>query len=87
MTTIDEKATQAPQNPEALATFAETARNDGRRPKDHPDQATQETAPIAANPKAKDEAARQVLRAGIDHAPERAQPAVDAVPDRTRPRK
>ena len=87
MKKIAEKKTQAPHNPEALATFAATARNDGQRPKDHPDQATRETAPIPANPKAKDEAARQVLRAGIDHAPERAQAAVDAVPDRTRPRK
>lgn len=72
------------QNPEALATFAATARNDGKRPKDHPEHATAETAPIPADPKAKDEAARQVLKAGVDHAPESAQAAVKAVPDRTR---
>jgi hypothetical protein len=77
------KPPQATQNPEALATFAATARNDGKRPKDHPDHATAETAPIPADPKAKDEAARQVLNAGVDHAPERAQAAVKAVPDRT----
>jgi hypothetical protein len=29
-------------------------------------------SPIPADPKAKDEAARQVLRAGVEHAPERA---------------
>jgi hypothetical protein len=79
------KPPHAGQNPEALATFAATARNDGKRPKDHPERATAETAPIPADPKAKDEAARQVLRAGVDHAPERAQAAVKAVPDRTRP--
>ena len=75
------------QNPEALATFAATARNDGKRPKDHPERATAETAPIPADPKAKDEAARQVLRSGINDAPERAQAAVKAVPDRTKSRK
>jgi hypothetical protein len=78
------KPSAGDQNPEALATFAATARNDGKRPKDHPDRATAETKPIPADPKAKDEAARQVLEAGIDHAPQRAQPAVKAVPDRTR---
>jgi hypothetical protein len=78
------KPSSEKQNPEALATFAATARNDGKRPKDHPERATAETAPIPADPKAKDEAARQVLRAGVEHAPERAQGAVKAVPDRTR---
>jgi hypothetical protein len=77
----------AAENPEALATFAATARNEGKRPKDHPERATSETKPIPADPKAKDEAARQVLRAGVDHEPERAQEAVKAVPDRTRPDK
>jgi hypothetical protein len=81
------KPQHADQNPEALATFAATARNDGKRPKDHPGRATAETAPIPADPKAKDEAARQVLKAGVEHAPERAQAAVKAVPDRTRPDK
>ena len=81
------KPPHADQNPEALATFAATARNDGKRPKDHPERATAETAPMPADPKAKDEAARQVLSAGVDHAPERAQPAVKAVPDRTRPKR
>ena len=78
------KPTHADQNPEALATFAATARNDGNRPKNHPERATEETKPIPADPKAKDEAARQVLRAGVEHAPERTQAAVKAVPDRTR---
>ena len=78
------KPSAGDQNPEALATFAATARNDGKRPKDHPDRAMAETKPIPADPKAKDEAARQVLKAGVDHAPQRAQPAVKAVPDRTR---
>jgi hypothetical protein len=30
------KPTHPDQNPEALATFAAMARNDGKRPKDHP---------------------------------------------------
>jgi len=47
-------------------------------------RANEETKPIPADPKAKDEAARQVLRAGVEHTPERAQAAVKAVPDRTR---
>jgi hypothetical protein len=72
------------QNPEALATFAATARNDGERPKDHPDHATPETAAIPANPKVKDEAATQVLKAGVEGKPQKAQAAVDKVPDRTR---
>jgi hypothetical protein len=74
------------ENPEALATFAATARNDGKRPKDHPDHATPETAAIPTDPKVKDDAAREVLRAGVDHDPKRAQPAVEKVPDRTRAR-
>jgi hypothetical protein len=81
------KPSHPDQNPEALATFAATARNDGKRPKDHPERATAETAPLPADPNAKDEVARQVLRAGVDHAPTRAQAAVKAVPDRTRPKK
>jgi hypothetical protein len=74
------KPTHADQNPEALATFAATARNDGNRPKDHPERATEETKPIPADPKAKDEAARQVLRAGVERAPGRAQAAVRPSP-------
>ena len=72
------------ENPEALATFAATARNDGERPKDHPDHATSETAPISTSPKVKHEAATQVLKAGVEGKPQRAQAAVDKVPDRTR---
>ena len=84
MSKSEQDPSKAAQNPEALATFAATARNDGKRPKDHPDRATAETAPIPADPKVKDEAARQVLRAGVGHDPARAKPAVKAVPDRTR---
>ena len=72
------------QNPEALATFAATAKNAGHRPKDHPERAAPETAAIPTNPELKNEAARKVLRAGVDGEPERAQAAVNAVPDRTR---
>ena len=83
MTKQTSKPPRPKQNPEALATFAATARNEGKRPQDHPDSATAETAPIPTDPKAKDEAARQVLKAGVDHAPQRAQDAVDKLPDRT----
>ena len=78
------KPSNADQSPEALATFAATARNEGERPKDHPDRATNETAPIPAEPKAKDDAARAVLRKGVglDHEP--IKEAVSKVPDRTK---
>ena len=75
------------ENPEALATFAATARNDGERPKDDPHHATTETAAVPADPKIKDEAATQVLKAGVEGKPQEAQAAVDKVPDRTKARK
>jgi hypothetical protein len=71
------------ENPEALATFAATARNDGKRPKDRPDRATRETAGIPANPKVKDKAAAKVLKAGAEGNP-RTEPLVDRLPDRTK---
>jgi hypothetical protein len=78
------KSPQADQNPKALGTFAATARNDGKRPKDQPRTRDRNCADPGRS-EGKDEAARQVLKAGVDHAPERAQAAVKAVPDRTRP--
>ncbi len=72
------------ENPEALATFAATARNHGDRPKDHPDHATDETAAIPADLKATQKAAAEVLKGGVAHDPGRAQAAVETVPDRTR---
>lgn len=72
------------ENPEALATFAATARNDGRRPKDAPAHATSETAAIPTDPAVKQRAGAEVLKAGAHGKPGAAQDAVDRVPDRTK---
>lgn len=72
------------ENPEALAIFAATARNDGERPKDHPDHATAGTGAIPADPRVKNEAAAKVLKAGVEGKPQSAQAAVAKVPDQTR---
>ncbi len=72
------------ENPEALATFAATARNDGRRPEDAPAHATAETAAIPTDPAVKQHAGAEVLKAGAQGTPGTAQAAVDQVPDRTK---
>ncbi len=80
----DTRASLKKENPEALATFAAAARNDGKRPKDHPGHATSETASIPTDPKVKDAAATEVLKAGVEGNPQAAQAAVNKVPDRTK---
>lgn len=72
------------ENPEALATFAATAKNAGIRPKDDAQAANEKTKAVPVDPKLKDEAARQVLRAGIDGTTKNAQEAVKKIPDRTK---
>lgn len=72
------------KQPEALATFAATARNDGRKPKDIGLEATPETKAIPTDPKKKAAAATKVLREGVLHRDQGADEAVDALPDRTR---
>lgn len=72
------------KQPEALATFAATARNDGKKPADIGLEATPETGGIPTDPKMKAEAATKVLREGVFHTGQGADEAVDALPDRTR---
>lgn len=74
----------AKEQPESLATFAATARNDGRKPKDIGLEATPETEGLPTDPKKKADAATKVLREGVLHKDQGAEEAVDALPDRTR---
>ena len=74
------------QQPEALATFAASARNDGKKPDDIGLTATPETAPLTTSSEKKAEAATKVLREGVLERDQGADEAVDALPDRTRNR-
>jgi hypothetical protein len=74
----------AGQQPEALATFAATARNDGKKPEDIGLTATAETQPLATAPDQKADAATKVLREGVLGRDQGADEAVDSLPDRTR---
>ena len=56
----------AKDQPEALATFAASARNEGQKPKDTGLHATGETEAIPTDPKKKADAATKVLREGIN---------------------
>lgn len=69
------------QRPEALAQFAETARDKNKV--DHPGlTANRKTAPIPTNPKAKDTAATKVLQEGVTGQDHGAEEAIDKLPDR-----
>ena len=72
------------QQPEALATFAASARNDARKPDDVGLTATPETAPLRTSSSKKADAATKVLREGVLKRDQGADEAVDALPDRTR---
>lgn len=72
------------QQPEALATFAATARNDGKKPADIGLTATPETAPIPTSSENKAQAATKVLREGVLGREQGADEAIEALPDRTR---
>lgn len=72
------------KQPEALATFATTARNHGKKPKDIGLEATPETKGVPADSKKKAEAATKVLREGVLHKDQGADEAVGALPDRTK---
>jgi len=74
----------AKDQPEALATFAASARNDGRKPKDIGLHATDETEAIPTDSKKKADAATKVLREGVLHKDQGADKAIDDLPDRTR---
>ncbi len=74
----------AKDQPEALATFAASARNDGQKPKDIGLHATDETEAIPTDPKKKADAATKVLREGVLHKDQGADEAINDLPDRTR---
>src|SRR5262245_626816 len=69
------------QRPEALAQFAETARND--RGEDRPGLvADAATAPLPTDSDAKDEAATKVLQEGVTGEDHGAAEAIERLPDR-----
>ncbi|RYE35130.1 MAG: hypothetical protein EOP23_01445 [Hyphomicrobiales bacterium] len=74
----------AKDQPEALATFAASARNDGKKPENIGLHATDETKAIPTDPKKKADAATKVLREGVLDKDQGADEAVDDLPDRTR---
>jgi hypothetical protein len=83
---MNKPASKGPE-PEALAKFAEVARNDDGKPLRTGIEATPETAPIPTNPAQKQEAATRVLREGVLRRNQGAHEAIDKLPDRTAPRK
>lgn len=74
--------TKAKGQPEALATFAASARNDGKKPDSIGLGATPETKPVPTSPAAKADAATRVLQEGGTGRDRGADEAVDALPDR-----
>ncbi|AOO82809.1 hypothetical protein BHK69_22355 [Bosea vaviloviae] len=78
-----EEETMAKQ-PEALATFAASARNKSKKPDDVGLKATPSTDGLKTDPAQKVDAATKVLREGVLHRDEGADEAVDKLPDRTR---
>ncbi|WID96058.1 hypothetical protein QO058_25520 [Bosea vestrisii] len=80
--TVDPKG----QRPEALATFAASARNDGKKPEEIGLEATEATKPLVTSPEKKHDAATKVLREGVLGKDQGADEAIDKLPDRTRRR-
>lgn len=70
--------------PEALATFAASARNDGKKPNYIGLAATPETGGLTTNSAKKADAATKVHREGVLHKDQGADEAIDRLPDRTR---
>lgn len=83
--TVDQETVEG-ERPEALAKFAEVARNDDGKPVRNGTEATAETAPIPTDPAQKQDAATRVLREGVLKQDQGADEAVDRLPDRTDPR-
>jgi hypothetical protein len=81
--TADEETVEG-ERPEALAKFAEVARNDDGKPVRSGTEATAETAPIPMDPAQKQDAATRVLREGVLKQDQGADKAIDRLPDRTR---
>ncbi|WP_439498971.1 hypothetical protein [Bosea sp. (in: a-proteobacteria)] len=78
------KSTKTGQ-PEALATFAAAARNKGKKPASVGLKATAETAAKPASSAKKQDAATRVLQEGVTGKDRKADKAIDALPDRTKP--
>jgi hypothetical protein len=78
MSMIDPKGSQ----PEALARFGESARNEGGKPDKPGLNADNDTAPIPTDLKLKQDAATKVLREGVIDRDEGAEEAIDKLPDR-----
>jgi len=72
------------EQPEALATFAATARNDGVKPVPPDLHADEKTKAIPVDPDLGNEAATRVLREGVFGIDQGSKEAIDALPDRTR---
>lgn len=83
--TVDEETVEG-ERPEALAKFAEVARNDDGKPVRNGTEATAENAPIPMDPTQKQDAATKVLREGVLKQDQGADEAIDRLPDRTAPR-
>ena len=77
------KASPKDTAPEALAKFAEVARNDDGKPVREGIEAQRKTAAIPTDPKLKQDAATKVLREGVFHSDQGAREAIDKLPDRT----
>jgi len=70
------------ERPEALATFAEASRADGKKPEDLGVVADEHTRPIPTNSKLKDKAAAKVLNEGATGVYKGSEEAIDKLPDR-----
>lgn len=81
---VDEETVEG-ERPEALAKFAEVARNDDGKPVRNGTEATAETSPIPTDPTQKQDAATKVLREGVLKQVQGADEAIDGLPDRTAP--
>ena len=80
--TIDEEGAEG-ERPEALAKFAEVARNRDGKPVRTGTEATAETSPIPTDSGQKQDAATKVLREGVLKQDQGADEAIDRLPDRT----
>jgi hypothetical protein len=80
---INKRTDIADTEPEALAKFAEVARNNTGKPVRQGVEANEENAAIPTDPKLKQDAATKVLREGVFHRDEGSEEAIDKLPDRT----
>ena len=68
------------QQPEALATFAEASRSDGKKPDELGLAADKGTQPIPTSPDLKNEAATRVLQEGVEHKDKGSRELIDDCP-------